>query len=360
MKKTKVVVFGLTSNMGGIENFYLNYYRKFNFDLIDVSFICAGKSMAYEQEIKINSKIYYVENWKNNIIKYYKSVKKVLKDNKFDIAHINMLSCANIIPAKLCRKAKIKEIIIHSHNGNVPKGILRKILNKVNKNKLQKISTLNLSCSDLAGKWMFSNKPFRILPNQISFSKFSFDMKKRIKIRAMYGIAEDTVVYGHVGRFSEQKNQIFLINIINTIRTINRDVKFVFIGDGELIDNFKIKMRELGLSDFIIFTGMIPNTADYYNAFDCFLLPSLFEGLPLVALEAQVNQLPCFVSEKISPEVKISKNIEMLKLVETDWIEKLRNIKARKVFSLNVDKQNLDKKYDADCVENELMDIYLK
>ncbi|MDE6240897.1 MAG: glycosyltransferase [Anaeroplasmataceae bacterium] len=310
MDKIKILVFGFTNNIGGVENYYMNYYRRFDFSKFEIDFLTTANDMAYKEEVSKRGKVFVAPNFKRNPFKYYSFVNKVIKKNKYDIVHINMLSCANIIPFSVSKKNKVKSIIAHSHNAFIPKGIIRKILNFINKRKVIRYSTKLLACSNKAGKWMFGDKShFEVIPNQIDYEKYKYNPSISESIKEKLKIEKDCFVIGHIGRFSEQKNHDFILALADKLRNeTNQKFKFILIGTGERLSEITQKIEKYNLKEYFNMTGMIDNSNEYYNCFDIFILPSLFEGLPLVGIEAQFNGLKCFFSKEITKEMDLGVN----------------------------------------------------
>ncbi len=355
MEKIKILVFGFTNNFGGIENFYMNYYRRLDFEKYEIDFVTIYDDIVYKEEIEKHGNIYIVANYNKNPFKYYCQLKQIFQSKKYDIVHVNMMSCANNIPFKLAKKQDVKVIIAHSHNANVPKGILRKILNVYNRMKVLNDANCFLACSNKAGKWMFGKKRnFLVVPNQIDAEKYKFDYRLAVKHRKELNIEENDFVIGHIGRFSEQKNHDFIIEICKRLVKLNKRIVFVFVGDGAKKQKIIKNANKLNIMSNIRFVGMKSNANEYYNCFDCFILPSLFEGFPLVCIEAQFNGLKCFFSENITKEVVLNSNQCYFLPLEIDiWVKALLD---------NSNNYTRYKTYDArfDTKNNYLDDIYLK
>ncbi len=307
----RIMHIGLYDSLGGIETCVMNYYRHINRDEIQFDFTNPYDKLCFSDEIEnLGGKIYNVANFKKHPLKYYRELIKILPNYK--IVHIHMLSAANILPVLAAKTAKVPHIIVHSHNSDTPNGIIRKTLDNANRKILLKNATNFFACSNLAGKWLFGdNINFTVIPNAIDIKKFKFNPAVRKKIREDLRI-DGKFVVGHVGRFSEQKNHAFLIDIFNEIHKEQPNSILMLIGSGELKDNIKEKVESLNLDDSVLFLGNKDNIHDYYQAMDVFVLPSLFEGLPIVGIEAQMSRLLCFFSNSITPEVKIANSASFL------------------------------------------------
>lgn len=340
----RVLMIGMHDKIGGVETFLMNYYRNIDRNKIQFDFINMYDKLCFQDEIiKLGGKIYKVPNVKKNPIGYYKNIIKVIKNNKYQIVHINMLSMANILPILAAKKAGVKHIIAHSHNTNTPKGLLRKILDKLNKNIVLKNATDLFACSENAGIWMFGKeKDFNIINNAVDVKKFKYDEEKRKEMRKQLKV-ENKFVIGHVGRFCEQKNHEFLIEIFKKISQEREDAVLLTIGEGELKNQIIEKVKKYNLQNKVIFLNPVSNVNDYLQAMDVFVLPSKFEGLPVVAVEAETNGLKVITSNTVSKELPIKELTEYCSLENIEeWCDQLeqKNIVNRKDRTKDISKAN--------------------
>lgn len=309
----RVLHIGLSSNPGGIEICVINYFRelvKFGivFDFVDIY----GDGLAFAGEIdKLGGKIYTLKNYKRHPIKAKNDLEKIIVDGQYKCVHINMLSAANILPILACKNARVSPII-HAHN-NQTERLIRKVLHSLNVRKLRLSPAIRLACSAEAGIWMFANSEFCVLPNAINVEDFAFNTQFRDKIRTTYNITNDDFVLGFVGRLSYQKNPLFLLDILaETQKLSDKRIKLLVVGGGELESQMKKTTTNRGLTDSVIFAGKQMNVNEWYSAMDCFLLPSRYEGLGIVAIEAQANGLPCCLSDAITQETRQTQNVVYL------------------------------------------------
>jgi glycosyltransferase involved in cell wall biosynthesis len=180
------------------------------------------------------------------------------------------------------------------------------------------------ACSKAAGDWMFGrDTKYEVINNAIDIDKFKFNQIKRDKIRKELGCSDKFVV-GHVGRFDYQKNQEFIISLLPRLQAFRNNLQVVFVGEGEDLERIKALANDNNVEDICIFLGSRSDVSDLYNAFDAFVLPSRFEGLGIVAIEAQANGLSCFVSDNLPIDVKICPNLNMISLLdEEEWVRQI-------------------------------------
>ncbi len=353
----RVLQVGMHDQLGGVETFLMNYYRNIESEKVQFDFINPYDKLCFEDEIKtLGGKVYNVPNFKRNPLGYLKELKKIIKQNKYTIIHINMLSAANILPIIAAKSCHVKHIIVHAHNNETPKNIVRKILHKINKKYIINNATDFFACSDLAGKWMYNNKEFTVINNAIDITKFIFNKEARNKIRKQLNI-ENKFVIGHIGRFSEQKNHEFLVDIYKSIKDSCNNAILLLIGSGELEEHIKNKVKELGLDNSVMFLGNKYNANEYIQAMDVFLLPSKFEGLGIVLIEAQMSGLKCFASKDVIPEsASINNGVKFIELNNNPEIWSKEIIKYQNTKRI----QNVyDERYDIKKQANTLMNKYI-
>ena len=353
----RILQIGMHDKIGGVETYLMNYYRNIDKTIIQFDFINSYNKLCFDDEIKkLGGKIYNLPSEKKNPFKYFSGMKKIMK--KYDVVHINMLSAANILPILAAKQSKVKRIIVHSHNSNTPTGLLRKIMDKLNRNYLRKNATDYWACSSLAGEWLFGSKicsrdNFSLIHNAVDNNIFNYNLSVRKKIRKDLNI-DDKYVIGHVGRFCYQKNHEFLIKMFDLYQKSNPDSILLLIGEGELKEEIEKMVNEYDLNDKVLFLGITDKVYEYLSVFDLFVLPSRFEGLPVVGIEAQAVGINCIFSNLISSELKINDNVEFLPLDENIWLNGINNIKNKKLAVNNV-------KIDYDIVKesNKLIEKYL-
>lgn len=347
MKKIKIchVVSGLKS--GGAEAMIYNYFEKMDMSKYECHILYQHTPLKknVEEFEKLGFILKRITSKKKNIFKNYTETKKYFLENNIEIVHCHM-TLANFIPLIAARRAKIKVRICHSHESEKPRIFLKKALYKLYKYLCVKNATTLVACGEEAGKFLYGKKEFIILNNALDIEKYSFKSEIRKKIRKDMGITDNTLVIGHIGRFIEVKNHTFIIDCFEKLTKENENYKLILIGNGELESKIKSIVAQKKLNDKVCFTGVVSNPYDYYNAFDLFILPSIREGLPIVALEAQANGLKCFLSKNIDKKsVIVDENCKMLELNEQKWIKELKEVNQsyeRKNVKENFSEKNLE------------------
>ncbi|MDD3392076.1 MAG: glycosyltransferase family 1 protein [Bacilli bacterium] len=367
-KQKKIIVAHVIGKWlgGGVEAVVMNYYRHIDTNKIQFDFICDEDStnIPYDEIEKLGGRVIIVPPYQK-LFRYQKELYKIFKLNNYKIvhSHINTLS---VFPLRIAKKAGIPVRIAHSHSTTNKKEKKKHLLKQLLKPFSKVYATHFFACSELAGRWLFGDKTFDegkvyILNNAIDVEKFAYNEKLRIKKRKELGISDDTLVIGHVGRFVEQKNHRFLIDIFDEIHKEKKDSLLLLVGQGPLEEEIKEKVKNLSLTNSVMFLGQRGDAHELYQAMDVFLLPSLYEGLPVVGVEAQASGLLCVFSDDMTKETKVldstilvslSKDTNewnniILKYVETFIRSKNYNEITNNNFNIKYETKNLEKKYIA-------------
>lgn len=303
--------------MNGISAVIMNYYNAMDMKDIKMEFVAIDDpSVEYKEIFSKNSICYYVVK-KKNIFKYFLNLYRVAKQGNYDIVHIHGNSANMAIELLACYFAGIKIRIAHSHNTSTLHPKMHKLLHPL----FTLLCTNRFACGKDAGKWLFEDKPFIELKNGINLDEFYYNEATcntyRNKIKA-----KNRTVIGHIGNFIDQKNHGFLLDIFADLIKKDKNYLLLLISDGPLFENIKQKAHELNLDGNILFLGKTTDIKNYLQAMDIFILPSLYEGLPLVLVEAQASGLPCIVSNKVDREVDLTNSMRFVPIKNpNDWVE---------------------------------------
>lgn len=329
MENVKVLQIGLSNYPGGVENSIMNYFRHLG-GRVHFDFICTEETMAYREEIEgTGSTIFYLPSPKRHMYRFAKTLRSVINDGKYDIVHVNMLSAANIFPVIFSKGTYAKRVVAHAHNAGLPHGRIKKLAHHILKHLIPLLTTEWMACSRDAAKWLFGKKHLPqvyILKNAIDYDRFCFSVTTRKKMRNMYDIADGTPVIGHVGRFGEEKNQMFLIDLFARIKQKYPHARLLLVGTGPLLERVKQHAMDMGVADHTIFVGEVNDAAPYYQMMDVFCMPSTFEGLGIVAVEAQIAGLPCICSTGVPREAIFTAGARRIDLSEMPiWVDSVEN-----------------------------------
>lgn len=353
---------------GGVEAVVMNYYRNIDRTKVQFDFLCDSDStdIPYEEIESLGGRVILIPPYQKPF-KYHKELKRILKENKYEIvhSHINTMS---VFPLFAAWCAKVPRRIAHSHSTTNKAEWKKNLMKQVLKHFSKVFATHYMCCSELAGRYQFGNKTYDkgqvyLLNNAIDLDKFQFDPQIRKVKRDELGIAQDALVIGHIGRFVTVKNHTFLVDIFNEIVNKNDKAILVLAGQGPLVEDTLNKIDSLGLNDKVKFLGQRSDANELYQAFDVFLLPSLYEGLPVVGVEAQAAGLLTYFAKDITKEAKVLESTTIMTLQNTaeEWADsilaKLVTFE-RKDTKEEISKNNFNIKVEANKLKKYYYDLY--
>ena len=323
-------------NRGGAETMVMNLYRNIDRTKVQFDFIIHTKEKQdYNDEIlSLGGKIFTFPSFNLlNIFFLRKIWKSFFKTHpEYKILHSHVRSYASIYLPIAKKNGLIT--IIHSHSISNGKGV-KSLLKSLLQLPLRKQADYCFACSEKAGKWLFGKrttrqKKFVIVKNGIDLSKFEYDEEIRKKLRVQFGLT-GRVVYASIGRLHKSKNHKFLLRVFKRIHARDTESRLLIVGDGPLRDSIKKTVDSLGLNDCVIMKESVSNVAGIYQIADCVLIPSKWEGLCMVAIEAQASGTYVICSDCVPADVLVTENIERLELNIKAWVEAANTEKFRKV-----------------------------
>lgn len=332
MKKV-LELFGEPIANGGQEAFVINALT--HMDLTDLQidlltpYECTNeyyRSIVEDNGGKVYS-LHFPFNPGGNRTSLYKPLYRFMGKMKYDVIHIHSGSISVLaIGACAARHAGTKCVIVHSHVAGENRTLKYFLVRVISYPFIKMFPTTYCACSQAAGDWKYpksiARKKLKILKNGVDLEKYSFNAESRKKMRNMLNLDEKAFVVGHVGRFTYQKNHRYLIEIFVEVKQYIHNAKLLLVGDGELREDVFQYAKTKGISQDIIFTGMVNNVNDYLQVMDVFALPSRFEGLPIVGVETQAMGIPLLCSDCVSKELKISEGIQFLPLEDQQaWVD---------------------------------------
>lgn len=293
--------------------------------------------------------------------KVSRKIRTIIKEGKYDIVHVNMPGHVGFETLKMARQYGIEKRIFHAHNPRNNLNLKTVISTKVYDYLLQREATELVACSKSAGNSRFGNKDFQVLKNVIDTDRFAYRLEDRRYIREELHI-EKKVVVGVVGRFAAQKNPEFLLECFAEYNQLNKESVLLWIGDGELQEKIQDRAKNMGLKEACLFVGRKNNIEKWYSAMDLFLLPSKFEGMGIVFLEAQCTGLPCFGSTNVPIETEVTELMHRISLKQEAnyWATAMK-----KVIDMSGDRRSrasefINAGYTHEATKSDLLNMYEK
>ncbi|MDE6302749.1 MAG: glycosyltransferase [Clostridia bacterium] len=325
-QKIKIAQVVGASNVGGVISCVLNFYRNVDRDIFQFDFYTYGPSRHDKEILDLGGRVFYIPN----VLSFFKSVSAMKshfkKENYYAVhAHLTSLS---FVPLFAAKRAGVKNRICHAHSTSHKS---EKVW--IVKNTLKHISKLYptrlAGCSKLSNRWLYGKKKGEeafLLRNAIDLNRFYPDGERRARMKEKLGLSGKNVI-GCVGRFEFQKNIPFLIDAFALLAKSNENAHLVLVGGGSEEEAINKKIERYGLSERVHILRETQSVENYFAAFDLFVLPSRFEGLPLVAVEAQAMGIPCLLSDLITDEVNITGKCQFISIDSPRiWAEKMNNM----------------------------------
>lgn len=347
-------------NNAGTEMVIMNLFKNIESHKIKFDFLVQKKGIKDDEIKKLGGNIFYIKNY--NKSSYYNALLEFLtQNNDIDIVHTHTHKEMGIV-LKAAKKAGIKIRIAHSHNARQDLPKLAKLYKYFTSWNIEKNATHFFACSIEAAKWLFPKKykQYIFIPNGIDTKKFKFSMQKRKDVRSQLKINESDFIVGHVGRLAKQKNHDYMLKIAKNYK--DKSVKFICVGEGPLYKELIDKVKSNNLDFKVKFIGAFNDVENLYCAFDAFILPSLHEGLGIVAIEAQASGLSCILSENVPKDADVKINQCYFMTITDDnvsnWIYKIENIRNTCNITNRKDSYDLirqtkyDIHYSAKMIEN--------
>ena len=295
---------------GGVESVIMNYYRHIDRNKIQFDFICDEDStnIPYDEIEKLGGKVILCPPYQK-LPKYLKFLKQLFREKKYRIVHSN-INTLSVFPLYAAKKAGVPVCIAHSHSTSNPREWKKNLMKNALRPFSKKYATDYFACTKHAGEYQFGKKAVeqgkvKIITNAINIEKFKFDPEARKRLRKEFGFKDDDYVIGNFGRLIPQKNQLFLIDAFAEFKKKNHNAKLLIVGEGDLREKLEEKIASYGLSEDVRIEGFRKDLNKCYSALDLFAFPSIYEGLGMVAVEAQVNGLKVLASEFVPDEANV-------------------------------------------------------
>ena len=347
---------------GGMETFVMNVYRTIDREQVQFDFLYHyDKACFFDDEITaLGGRIYKLTvRQDNNLPRYLRELRTLFAEHpEWRILH-GHYSGFGMFYNPVARRAGIPVRVGHSHNTAYERNLVG-FLDRAMSTRFSAGLTDRFACSRKAGEMLFGASPFTVLPNGVDTGAFArHDPEARARLREHLGVAEDEILLGHVGRFSAQKNHAGLLRIFAALLPKQPNARLLLLGGGALEGEIKELAKALGVADKVIFAGVRTNVQAFYAAMDAFLLPSLFEGLPVVLVEAQTAGLPCFVSDTIDRGAAFTDRVKFLPLNDPEaWANSIAAASLRR--DPDARRKAVDAGYDIHTSAGVLQEFYLR
>lgn len=368
MSKVKLLFYTELWANAGIESVIMSLFRNFNLDRIQVD-IMASQNISdfYDEEIKKlgGQKIITLQEKYDSpaqrMLANQEAFKKAILTNKYDIVHLHMCNAAAMSYGKIAKQCGVKRVVYHSHNTNLSTShrLIKTAVHTIAKYRYEKYADILFSCSDLASKWMFTPSAVAkgkvtLVKNAIDLDRFEYNEETRAEYRKMLGV-ENKFVVGHIGRFAVAKNHPFLVDIFAALHKVEPASVLLLIGEGDDKQMIRDKVKGLGLENDVIFYGVTKEIPQMLWTMDAFVLPSFFEGNPVVGIEAQAASTPCYFADTITKMCKLTNIVSYVSLDDSPekWasiILETRN-KKREFTRSDMEKNGYDIKSVAAMVQ---------
>jgi len=360
MKKILVVITTGLYQYGGLSIVALNYLSEMNRENLQIDFASDNEiSEEIKETLKrFNCKYYRLPSRKKKTICYIVKLKIICESDKYDVIHIHGNSSTMLIELVAAYFGKIKKRIVHCHttHSNYP------ILNYILRPLFKILYTDAIATSQKAGEWLFTNN-FIVLNNAVNLDKYKFSSTNRKMLRKELGVS-DKFVIGTVGKLNAGKNYRFMLDIFSTFYNLNPNSVLLIVGGGPEEIQLKEKAKQLKIDKVVLFVGMQDHVEKFYSAMDFFLFTSLYEGLGMVLIEAQISGVEVLSSNTVPPETKITNRISYLGLDASifEWANEIydnnpkldRNLTKTEVEVIN------ELGFNIKCEANKLRNIYMR
>lgn len=354
MKKIRVLQFTVANSKGGSTQLILQWWKYIDRNRFHFDFVTMSKTLDFADKLEAEgSKVFYISCYaEDNEKKFTNEMRKILLEGDYDVVHLHTKFWKSFIVERLAKETGVRKIIVHAHNTGIDTSDEKKREGELEQhNTLLKKLTADIAtdywtCSKMAANFLFGNQipenRVTLIKNAIELSRYGYNPKVRQEYRNKFGITDEFVI-GNVGRLVYQKNQEFLIDVFYELfykDNFNKEFKLLLVGSGDREDEYKEIVKNRGLEDKVIFVGQRTDVPGLLQAMDIFCLPSRFEGLGIVLIEAQASGLPCITSDIVPKDAIINDNVVQVSLDKYLWKKKILEY-GKKEYSRKDERQKL-------------------
>ncbi|WP_076464104.1 glycosyltransferase [Actinomyces mediterranea] len=352
-----MLVIGFSNARAGVESVIANYARAVA-DRINFDFLVHEELTNYSDLVEgasANNRVFIIPKKTRDPLRYERGLRALFADHahEYDAIWDNVCHLANLDALALAKKHKIPQRILHAHMDTIAGKPWHKLFSRFNRPQVHTLPTQLWACSAQSGNGFFNGLDTTVLNNAIAYRDYAYDEEARLAQRAAWGIEEDEILLGAVGRLDVQKNHQWLLETFTELAAADERYRLVIVGAGELHDHLQRMITRLGCQDSALLVGRSTDMPACYSAFDLFVMPSLFEGLPVSIIEAQSAGLRCLLSSRISTDSDISGNCEFFDLEDRGaWLDAITHAQTH-------DRRHphLSKDYDLDVQAQRFIDL---
>ena len=355
---------------GGIESFLNNVLSRLDMQQVEVDIVAADlqESIFTKGLREKGISFYELSGRQQDLVKNWKMFRELLAARHYDVVHINAFQGLSLYYARLAKQAGVPVRIAHSHNTALRQSRtrwLKMILHNLGRKHFSSDATDWWACSTEAARFLFSKsvveaEQYRFIPNGIETQRFCFDSETRKRIRTELGVGNSLLI-GNVGRLCYQKNQEFLLDVFRQVLDEEPSAHLLLVGSGDQEEMLRQRAKSFGILDRVIFYGVTDQIQTLFWAMDVFAFPSRFEGLGIVAVEAQASGLPVVCSEQVPMQANVTDLFQSVGLDQgaTVWAQRLRNM-VRPVCREGYAKAVADAGFHVDAVSRGIQKEYLR
>lgn len=348
-------------NAGGAETFLMKLYRTIDRSCYQIDFCINVKERCFHEDevLRLGGKIYRIPSKSENLKKFRQQLSAIIRENGYDHVLRITSSAMGFMDLKIAKQAGAQVCCARSSNASDGDSLKSKIAHSFGRILYSKYVDVKIAPSDLAAKYTFGSKAYednqvKILHNGVDIEKFQYSVELREKKRKEFSLNSEIKLIGHVGRFNQQKNHMFLLEVFKDIHVLDSNTRLLLVGNGTLEDQIRQKVHELGINDSVIFAGVRSDVPALLSAMDVFVMPSFFEGMPNTVIEAQATGLPCVIADTITKEADITGLVEYLPLGDANkWAERV--LAAIRDERIDTKDNFIANKYDIESVVGEFV-----
>lgn len=325
----KILFEGMTTNPGGLETFIMTLIRNMDRSNVQFEFLNYDERIAYEDELhQIGCRLHTLTPRRKNYFAYKKELDQLFRRGQYDVFWSHKLTLSSIEPFQAAKKYGVPKIICHSHIAKNIGTTFTYVMHILHRQQIGRYVTDRFACSDLAAAWFFGkSENVSFVRNAVDTKIYKYNPEICSQVRENLGLTNQRII-GHVGRFAPEKNHMFLLEAFCQLHKKEPDTILLLCGDGPAVAAVKAQAVRLRISDSVRFLGIRKDIPQILQAFDVFVMPSLFEGLPFVLVEAQAAGVPCLVSDTVSKQARLTDRLIFKSLSDSaqSWAEKISSL----------------------------------